>query len=159
MLDYLSIHNGSYGYGYIHRRSHTHTKCVLWICTTDHLPILDGSVPIHNRSSYPYKVHAIFEPQSTILLYPLYTVDVIFIDGVYYSRLQWIIILISRGSGSGVAQLVERPIEKPGAILTRVRVPCAARNFSARINFQCRLPHGVRTAPVCSRMHQHLCTR
>ena len=149
--------------------------------TIDHLPILDGSVPIHNRSSYPYKVHAIFEhnqlyyythctqwmlysyttcyirAQSTILLNPLYTVDVIFVHGVTYSRSQWIIILISRGSGAGVAQMVERQTEKPGVILTRVRVPCAARDFSPRVHFQCRLSDGVRTAPVCNRMHQHLC--
>ena len=88
-----------------------------------------------------------------------YTVDVIFVHGVTYSRSQWIIILISRGSGAGVAQMVERQTEKPGVILTRVRVPCAARNFSPRVYFQCRLSDGVRTAPVCSRMHQQLFAR
>ena len=30
---------------------------------------------------------------------------------------------------AGIVQLVERPTEKPGAILTRVRVPSAARDF------------------------------
>ena len=44
-----------------------------------------------------------------------------------------------------------------GAILTRVRVPGAARDFSPRASFQCRLSYGVRAAaPVCNRMHQHL---
>ena len=32
-------------------------------------------------------------------------------------------------TGAGIAQMVERPTEKPGAILTRVRVPSAARKF------------------------------
>ena len=49
-----------------------------------------------------------------------------------------------------VAQLVERPAEKAGAILTRVRVPGAARDFSPRGSFQCRLSYGVRTAPPCA---------
>ena len=41
----------------------------------------------------------------------------------------------------GTAQWVERPTEKPGAILTRVRVPHEAARyfFSPRVNFQCRL--------------------
>ena len=59
----------------------------------------------------------------------------------------------------GIAQLVERTAEKSGAILARVRVPGAAKDFSPRVNFQCRLFYGVRTAPVCNRMHQHLCAR
>ena len=50
-----------------------------------------------------------------------------------------------------MAQLVERPTEKPGAILTRARVPGAAR-----VSLQCRLSYGVPTAPVCNRMQQHL---
>ena len=54
-----------------------------------------------------------------------------------------------------VAQMVERPAENPGTILTRVRVPGAARDFSPRVSFQCRLSYGVRTAPVCNRMLQH----
>ena len=65
-------------------------------------------------------------------------------------------------SGSSVttwAQLVKRLSKKTGAILTRVRVPGAARDFSPRVNFRCRLSYGVRTAPVCCRMHQHLCAR
>ena len=51
-----------------------------------------------------------------------------------------------------MAKLVERPTEKPGAILTRARVPGAAR-----VSFQCRLSYGIRTAPVCNGVHQHLC--
>ena len=46
---------------------------------------------------------------------------------------------------------------KPDAMLTRIRIPSAARDFSPRVNFQCRLSYGVRTTPVCNRMHQHLC--
>ena len=45
---------------------------------------------------------------------------------------------------TGIAQLVERSIEMSGTILTRVRVPGAARDFSPRVSFQCRLctcPH------------------
>ena len=38
-----------------------------------------------------------------------------------------------------IAQLVQRPTEKPGTILTRVRVRGAARDFSPRVNFQCRM--------------------
>ena len=53
----------------------------------------------------------------------------------------------SHSSGAGIVQLVERPIEKPGAVLTRVRVPGAARDFSSRVNFQCRLSYGVITSP------------
>ena len=58
-------------------------------------------------------------------------------------------------NSAGIAQLVGRPTEKPGAILTLVRVPGAARDFSPRASFQCRLPYGVRAAPECNRMHQH----
>ena len=58
-----------------------------------------------------------------------------------------------------ISQWVEPPTEKPGAILTRVRVPGAARDFSPRIHLQYRLSHGVRTALVYTRMHQHVCVR
>ena len=34
---------------------------------------------------------------------------------------------------------IERPTEKPGAILTRVRVPGGATDFSARVNIQLTL--------------------
>ena len=53
-------------------------------------------------------------------------------------------------------QLTECHIEKPNAVLTRVRFPSEARHFSPRVNFHCRLFWGVRTAPVCSCIHQHL---
>ena len=46
--------------------------------------------------------------------------------------------------GGDVAQLVER---RTGMLLTRVRLPGAARHFSPRVNFQCRLSYGVRTIP------------
>ena len=52
---------------------------------------------------------------------------------------------------AAIAQLVARPTEKPGAILTRVRVPGVVRDFSPAVT--------VRTAPVVNRMHQHLCAR
>ena len=45
-----------------------------------------------------------------------------------------------------IAKLAEHPAEKPGAILMRVQVPIAARDFSPIVNFQCRLSYGVRTA-------------
>ena len=35
---------------------------------------------------------------------------------------------------------------------TQVRFPCAARDFSPRVNFQCRLSYGVRT-PLCTSVH------
>ena len=54
---------------------------------------------------------------------------------------------------TGMVQLVERPTEKPGAILPRDRVSGAVRDFSPRVNFHCR----ICTAPVCNRTHQHLC--
>ena len=43
-----------------------------------------------------------------------------------------------------VAQLVEH---RTGTLLTQVRFPGAARDFSPRINFQCRLAYGVCTPP------------
>ena len=46
--------------------------------------------------------------------------------------------------GGGVAQLVECRDVTP---LTQVRFPGAARDFSPRVNFQCRLSFGVRTHP------------
>ena len=59
--------------------------------------------------------------------------------------------------GAGVAQWVRVRLETQAKItLTRVGVPGAASNFSLRVNFRCRLFDGVRTAPVCNRMRQHL---
>ena len=43
-----------------------------------------------------------------------------------------------------VAQLVKRGT---GTLLTQVRFPSAARDFSPKVNFQCRLSYGVRTPP------------
>ena len=43
-----------------------------------------------------------------------------------------------------VAQLVEH---RTGTLPTQVRFPWAARDFSRRVNFQCRLSQGVRTLP------------
>ena len=37
--------------------------------------------------------------------------------------------------GAGIAQLVQCPIETPGAIPTQVRVPAAARDSSPRVTF------------------------
>ena len=39
-------------------------------------------------------------------------------------------------------------LENEGALLTRVRVPGAATDFSAGLNFQYSLSCGVRTAPI-----------
>ena len=43
-----------------------------------------------------------------------------------------------------VAQLVEH---WTGTLLMQIRFPCAARDFSLRVNFQCRLSYSVRTPP------------
>ena len=43
-----------------------------------------------------------------------------------------------------VAQLVEH---RTGTPPTQVRFPGAAREFSPKVNFQCRLSYGVRTPP------------
>ena len=62
-------------------------------------------------------------------------------------------------TGTEIDQLVERPIEKTGAILMRVRVQVAAWDFSPRVSFQCRLSYSVHTAPVCNRMHRSTSVR
>ena len=46
--------------------------------------------------------------------------------------------------GGDVAQLVEH---QTGMLPTQVRFPGAARDFSPKVNFQCRLSYGVRTPP------------
>ena len=51
--------------------------------------------------------------------------------------------------GAGMAQLVACPTEKPGTIPTWVRVPGVTRDFSPRVNFQCRLSYSVWAALVC----------
>ena len=60
-----------------------------------------------------------------------------------------------RGQGrSGDSSASRASAWIPGAILTRVRVPGSARVcFSPRVNFQCSLSDGVRTAPVCNCIH------
>ena len=50
-------------------------------------------------------------------------------------------------SGGDVAQLVDRRTSTP---LRQVRFPGAARDFSPRVNFQCRLSYGVRTPPCAT---------
>ena len=37
-------------------------------------------------------------------------------------------------------------------------LPCFSKRFSPRVKFQCTLSSIVRIAPMCSCMHQHLCT-
>ena len=54
----------------------------------------------------------------------------------------------------GTAQLLQRPAEKPDAILTRARVPGWIKDSSPSVICQCSLCYGVRTATVRSRMHQ-----
>ena len=58
--------------------------------------------------------------------------------------------------GGGVTQLVEH---RTGMLPTQVRFPGAATDFFPIVNFQGRLSHGVRTTPMCNRMHLHLCAR
>ena len=64
---------------------------------------------------------------------------------------------VIKAPGDSLAQWVQRPTEKPGAILTRVRVPGGARDFSPRVNFLCRLSQcPFSTATVCNHKHQRL---
>ena len=66
----------------------------------------------------------------------------------------------SSHKGGGDSSFVREPAtEKPGEILTQVRVPNAGWDFSPRVNFQCRLYYGVRAAPVYDHVHRHLCAR
>ena len=55
--------------------------------------------------------------------------------------------------GGDVAQLVEH---RTGTSPTQVRFPDAARVFSPRVNFQCRLSYGVR-APPCAIACYYIC--
>ena len=58
--------------------------------------------------------------------------------------------------GGDVAQLVEH---RTGTPLTQVRFPGAARDFSHRINFQCRLSYSFRTPPcitACIKICAHV---
>ena len=70
----------------------------------------------------------------------------------------WSIGHILYAFGTGTAELVVHATEKPGAILTRVRLPGAARDFSPSqlpVHTLLRCP----TTPVSNRMHQHLRAR
>ena len=58
-----------------------------------------------------------------------------------------------RWVGGDAAQLAER---RTGTPLRQVRFPGAARDFSPRVNFQCRLSHGVRIPP-CSTACNNIC--
>ena len=60
---------------------------------------------------------------------------------------------VTMATDSRIARLAEQQTEKPGAILMQVRVPGAARDFSPRVDFQCRLSYGVRTAQMLSLIH------
>ena len=53
-----------------------------------------------------------------------------------------------------LAQLVDL---RTGTPLRQVRFPGAARDFSPRVYFQCRLSHGVRTPP-CATACIYICT-
>ena len=55
--------------------------------------------------------------------------------------------------GGNVAQLVEY---RTGTPPTQVRIRGASRDFSSRVNFQCRLSHGVRT-PTYSIARIYIC--
>ena len=49
-------------------------------------------------------------------------------------------IIVSQSKGGGDSSVVRAPAtEKPGALLTQVRVPNAGWDFSPRVNFQCGL--------------------
>lgn len=71
-----------------------------------------------------------------------------------------IVIVIIIYMGSGKAQLVESGTKKPGIVLTWVRFPSVARDFSPRVDFWCRLSYGVRTSPsymhnICAHGKKH----
>ena len=53
----------------------------------------------------------------------------------------------------GVAQLVER---WTGTLRTEVQYPSAAKDFSPRVNFQCRLSYSVHT-PQCAIECMNIC--
>ena len=59
--------------------------------------------------------------------------------------------------GRDVAQFVQRWTEKPGAILTEVRLLDSARDLSAKVSFQCRPSYGVHAAPFVHQSAVH-CT-
>ena len=60
--------------------------------------------------------------------------------------------------GAGSAQSVEVRLKAKRNTDTGSNPRCG-KGFSPKVSFQCRLSYSVRTAPVCNRMHQHLCAR
>ena len=75
-------------------------------------------------------------------------------------QISFIIIILHAQPGRGdLAQLVQRPTQKPGAILKQVRVLGPGKDFSpSQLSVH---SYGVRihAAPECNRMHQRLCAR
>ena len=58
----------------------------------------------------------------------------------------------------GTAQLVEYQTEKPGALLMQVLVHGMARDFSPRVNFQCRLSSLTASIqPLCPIAYTNIC--
>ena len=70
-------------------------------------------------------------------------------QGMYGASLCWIM-------HADVAQLVEH---RTGTPPMQVRFPRAARDFSPRVNFQCRLSYGVRTSPCAKDAVVHVRVR
>ena len=58
--------------------------------------------------------------------------------------------------GGDAAQPVQRRTVRS---LTQVRFPRTAREFSPRVNFQCRLSYVCSYTPMSNHMHQHLSVR
>ena len=52
--------------------------------------------------------------------------------------------------------MVEHLTEKPGAMLTWVQVPGAARDFSPKVSFQCRPSYSVHTVPMSINICAHV---
>ena len=81
-------------------------------------------------------------------------------------------LVLPKTSGTGIAQLVEHPTKRPGAVLTGFESPVRqgiSFSFSPRasflcnsltvVKFQCKLQYRVRKAPVCNRVCQQLRAR
>ena len=75
---------------------------------------------IANKHDTASKAEKIVTPHEALLL----SVDQLLSRGRGKKALE-----VGGGGGGGIAQLVERPTQKPGTILTRVRVPVATRDF------------------------------
>ena len=61
-------------------------------------------------------------------------------------------------TGGGTAHLTKCPNEKPGAILTRIQFPSAARDFSLKVSFQCSLAYSVLRPCVQLHASTSVCT-